>query len=585
MRLYGAVLAALFGEPAFDQPLKASSAPVRGVSLYMETNSLGLRPEFCFFSNSNADIFSTPYVMMDMLEVLVLVTIYSVYAILAYWTFLVVYRLSFHPLKNYPGPQLAKVSGLYGAYFAFRTNLHLQTLEDHLKHGSIIRQGPNKLVFNSVNALRDIYHNENVTKSRAYLVSQRKPGVYGLFNAIDGQLHHKKRKLFGPIVNEQAKRALETILIDQIDILIQQLLLSCRDGSTSLVNMTERFKYLTVDITSRFAFAYPLNLQTEDTYRLMTNNTTANYCLNVALQLPLLAIIQTSALQYIRVLVRGNGYLDILEKMIRNRLSEGPHAKQDLLYMTDSSAVSQDDDVTVAEIRSEAIFFITAGSDTLSTLLSALFHYLSVYPRCYRQLVQEILSAFSNDREIRSGKKLSNCHYLRACLDETLRMCPPIPGTLWREQVSEGGAATKPLFIDGHYIPPGTEFGVNIYSLHHNEKYFPDPFMFKPERWLPESPEAKKTTKNAFAPFSLGSRGCLGKAIAYQEASLIAAKIIWHFDFENPSSATSKSDETSYSEYRDTREIFSEYPIRDIFAAAHDGPWLIFHPRGDSVKE
>ncbi|KAI1488496.1 cytochrome P450 [Biscogniauxia mediterranea] len=562
MRLYGTLLGVLFGESAFD-----------------------LRSKYSFLFNDESPAFDTVRVTMGVLEFLVLAATYCVYVTFVYWTFLVVYRLSFHPLKKYPGPQIAKVSGLYGAYFAFQTNLHLQTWQDHLKYGPIIRQGPNKLVFNSVNALREIYQNENVTKSRAYLVSQRKPGVYGLFNAISRNLHQKKRRLCAPVVNERAIRAFEPILVDQINILIQQLLSSCRDGSADPVNMTERFKYLTLDIMSRFAFAYPLNLQTEDTYRRITNNTMANFCLNVGLQLPSLANIQTPALRYIRVLIRGNGYLDILEKMIRNRLSEGPHAKQDLLYMTDSSTVSEDDAITIAEIRSEAIFFITAGSDTLSTWLSALVHYLSVSPRCYQQLVKEILLAFSSDSEIRSGKKLSSCRYLRACLDETLRLCPPIPGTLWREQVSEDGVATKPLYIDGHYIPPGTQVGVNIYSLHHNEEYFPDPFMFKPERWLPESPEAKKTVKNAFAPFSLGSRGCLGRALAYQEANLIAAKIIWHLDFERPKSTISESDETPYLEHGSTGEKSSEYPIRDIFSAAHDGPWLAFHSRWDSVKE
>ncbi|KAF2802361.1 cytochrome P450 [Mytilinidion resinicola] len=78
----------------------------------------------------------------------------------------------------------------------------------------------------------------------------------------------------------------------------------------------------------------------------------------------------------------------------------------------------------------------------------------------------------------------------------------------------------EPLVIDSHVIPQGTIVGVNIYCIHHNAKYFPDPFTFKPERWLLDeqtntSEEAKlvmRTISDAFTLFSGGSRGCAGKS-------------------------------------------------------------------------
>ncbi len=209
------------------------------------------------------------------------------------------------------------------------------------------------------------------------------------------------------------------------------------------------------------------------------------------------------------------------------------------------------------------------GSDTTSAALSALFFYLSRNSRCYRKLSDEIRSSFATGNEIRSGPSLSSCHYLRACIDEALRMFPPIPGTLWREQV-QGSEEVGPLVIDGHIIPPGTQVGVNIYALHHNEKYFPEPFTFNPERWIPSSPDACKATRSAFVPFSIGSRSCVGRNMAYIEASLIMAKTLWYFDFE-PS--LGKSEENS------------DFRMRDMFAAVHDGPFLTFHPRGGLVNE
>lgn len=99
--------------------------------------------------------------------------------------------------------------------------------------------------------------------------------------------------------------------------------------------------------------------------------------------------------------------------------------------------------------------------------MSATLFYLARNPSCYQELAREIRSEFNNADEI-CGTAVSNCHYLRACIDEALRMSPPAPGTLWRHLAPEEEAA-GPFIVDGHVIPNGTKVGVNIYSLHHNE--------------------------------------------------------------------------------------------------------------------
>jgi len=80
---------------------------------------------------------------------------------------------------------------------------------------------------------------------------------------------------------------------------------------------------------------------------------------------------------------------------------------------------------------------------------------------------------------------------------------------------------------DGHVIPRDTIVGSNIYSLHHNEDYVPDPSSYNSEWWLDSSDYAPETTwimRDAFAPFSIGLRGCAGKSIEYLETSLVLAK-------------------------------------------------------------
>jgi cytochrome P450 len=203
---------------------------------------------------------------------------------------------------------------------------------------------------------------------------------------------------------------------------------------------------------------------------------------------------------------------------------------------------------------------------------------LSHNRKCYEKLSEEIRAAFTSGSEIQSGLQLSNCHYLRACIDETLRIAPPVPGTFWRELASD--EKHNPLIIDGQVVPPETQVGVNIYALHHNENYFPDPYTFKPERWLLS--ETSKSQRNlmheAFTPFSIGYRGCAGKAMAYLEMSLVIAKTLWYFNFNLAPGLLGEVGGGTPGR-TDGRGRPDEYQLYDVIAGEHDGPYLMFSPR------
>lgn len=222
-------------------------------------------------------------------------------------------------------------------------------------------------------------------------------------------------------------------------------------------------------------------------------------------------------------------------------------------------------------------------------MLSAVFFYLSRNPQCYKRLAAEIRSVFQSDADIRGGPRLAECKYLRACIDEALRMSPPVTGPLWRERApADEGGGEEPLVIDGHVIPTGTQIAVSIYSLHHNAEYFPGPFTFRPERWLEESAAArepaKKSMSDAFAPFLVGSRSCAGKAMAYLEVSLALAKTLWYFDFEVAAGCHGDLGGGNPA-MSGGRGRVDEFQLYDRFSAHHQGPNLMFYPRGNFSAE
>lgn len=168
--------------------------------------------------------------------------------------------------------------------------------------------------------------------------------------------------------------------------------------------------------------------------------------------------------------------------------------------------------------------------------MTVIFFYLSRHPRVYTRLASEIRNTFSSGKDIRSSPQLKSCTYLRAVIDECLRIAPPSIGTLWRQQdLTLAPGERKPFVVDGHVIPPGTMVGISPYSLLHYPAYFPEPFEFRPERWVGD--DVSELSRRAFAPFAVGDRSCAGKAVAYLEASLAVARTLWYFDFEKASGA------------------------------------------------
>jgi cytochrome P450 len=152
-------------------------------------------------------------------------------------------------------------------------------------------------------------------------------------------------------------------------------------------------------------------------------------------------------------------------------------------------------------------------------------------------LAAEVRAAFSSVSDIRLGPALDSCSYLRACIDETMRVFPPIPNYLPRH-VQPGG-----ITVDDQFLPEGTQVGVVNYTLSHNPDYFPDPDTWRPERWIPDAAhgtteESVQRARKAFFPFSAGPRVCLGQTIAEMGMRTVFARALWTYDVRLAPGAT-----------------------------------------------
>lgn len=110
--------------------------------------------------------------------------------------------------------------------------------------------------------------------------------------------------------------------------------------------------------------------------------------------------------------------------------------------------------------------------------------------------------------------------------------------------------ALRDTTLCGYRIPKNVRIITNFWTLHHDEKIFPDPFSFKPERFLDDEgkvvPPGHPCRKVLF-PFGAGRRVCLGETLAKNRLFLVITAMIQRYEFlpENPEEAR-KADPRNY---------------------------------------
>lgn len=227
------------------------------------------------------------------------------------------------------------------------------------------------------------------------------------------------------------------------------------------------------------------------------------------------------------------------------------------------------------ELNAEASLFVVAGTDTTSTILSGFWFYLSRHPRVYGKLVEEIRTTFKSADDIQMDATLLSCKYLQACVDETLRMSPAGVSELARE-VLPGG-----LVIAGHHIPEGCHVGVATWAIMHNEEFYGDPWVYRPERWIPDpmtgvTAEDVARSQTCFNPFTIGSYNCVGQKLAMAELLITTAKMLHRIDVRlAPGDALGAGAPELGWGMRSKNHI----TLKDAYISVRNGPMLQFRRR------
>ncbi|XP_053995329.1 cytochrome P450 9e2-like [Hylaeus anthracinus] len=218
-------------------------------------------------------------------------------------------------------------------------------------------------------------------------------------------------------------------------------------------------------------------------------------------------------------------FTNVVAETIKTRKEKGIY-RPDMIQLMIESRHADGQELNIDKITSQAFFFFLAGYEASSTLLSFAAHEIAVNPDVQARLRAEIEDVMKATNGKPTYDAVNNMKYMSAVINEAGRLYP-------------AAVALDRLCVKEFVLPPATENSKPVtmkpgdvvwiipFTLHRDQKYFPEPKRFDPDRFL-----AKEIPQNVFVPFGIGPRICIANRFALMEAKIALIYLLLRCDIE-----------------------------------------------------
>jgi cytochrome P450 len=303
---------------------------------------------------------------------------------------------------------------------------------------------------------------------------------------LEGREHLARRRLMLPPFHGARMRAYE----DTVREVVERDVASWPEGEPFAIH--PRMQRVTLEVILRAVFGVTDTERREaladSLGRLLSRTASAGLQLGVLLSRRFNAPDPLIALQGLRREIDA-----MLDAEIAARRAD---PREDILSMLVAARFEGGEPMDDAEIRDQLMTLLLAGHETTATGLAWAVDLLVRHPRVLERLAEE-----------------PGPEYVRAVVAETLRLRPVVP--------LAGRRLAAPLRVDGYELEPGTDVTPAIWLAHTRAERYPEPFAFRPERFLDNPPSTY-----AWVPFGGGVRRCLGAAFAEMEMRVALDEIV-----------------------------------------------------------
>lgn len=348
-----------------------------------------------------------------------------------------------------------------------------------------------------------VTHQRSFKKGRGLERSKRLLGE-GLLTS-EGEAHLRQRRLIQPAFHKERIASYAGAMTDHA----MRVGRSWRPGQ--VVDVADEMMRLTLGVVGQTLFAADVESQAKDVGDAM-NDVMASFW---TLMLPFANLIQHLPLPTIRRSRLARERLDsIVFGMIAQR-RRAPGDRGDLLSVL---LLAQDEEdggrgMTDEQVRDEAMTLFLAGHETTANALAWTWHLLGQSPEVEAALHQEVDRVLGGRRP--TVADLGSLSYTERIVTESMRLYPPA----W----IIGRRALEDYPVGEYTLPAGSILITSPYLVHRDDRFFPSPERFDPDRWTP----AFKTSLAPFAyfPFGGGTRRCIGESFAWMELILVVAAL------------------------------------------------------------
>ncbi|KAI9739221.1 MAG: hypothetical protein M1834_007434 [Cirrosporium novae-zelandiae] len=457
-------------------------------------------------------------------------------------------------LRRFPNMDL--FSGMTNLSFMIESHKGFRSkrlYELHSKGMPVIRTGPNSLSYGDVRAIKasntvlheaDIYgHSTKCTKDDAYIITSG--SHFHLADVVNKTDHARKRKVLSSAYALKNLEEWEHKVTDKTQRLVNQFDKICRQSkSTPIVDYRSWTNFFSLDaiadigLSERLGFldrgddkclAEHRNGKTwEVNFReCLYANSRAQSGIMWSYNWYKLLVKMTNVLSpwYRRLWKLNEGWDGIVLRRASERFRRYQKGENldDFFRSLMEDKKGNINNLEWGEIVAEVSIMMNAGSTTTAIAMANVFFQIHKHPEILHKLRSEIDSVLDPAETIAPYEKVRYLPYLRACLDESMRLYPPTSHGLPRSTPPEGTS------ILGEWIPGNTTVSMSAFVAHRDTTVFPDPETYNPDRWLGD---AGKELQPYFIAFSAGARGCIGRNISYLEQTIVLATMLHRYECE-----------------------------------------------------
>lgn len=326
----------------------------------------------------------------------------------------------------------------------------------------------------------------------------------------EGELHLRQRRMIQPMFHRQRIAGYAETMIA----MTERVMGGWQDGLT--LDIHEQMMRLTLLIVAKTLFDVDVEANAGEIGQVVTTLVTSFFSTlgplaELRLRLPLPASK--------RLLAARTRLESTIQTMIAERRTGSDRG--DLLSMLIAAQDDEDHNrhMDDKQVRDEVLTLFLAGHETTANALAWTFYLLSQNPEAAQKLRAELDAILAGRTPAYAD--LENLPYTRMVLTESMRLYPPA-WIVTREALEE-------VTIGGYVIPKGATILISQWVVHHDERYYPQPLRFDPERWSPTNQIAARP-KMSYFPFGAGARLCIGEPFAWMEGILLLATIAQNWE-------------------------------------------------------